>query len=336
MLSNRILSALSLAKRFANALPGIRGVDYGVRYESGLPTPKQGVRFHFDRKRPLHEIAGHHIVPIEFLGIKSDVLEASYAVHSAPARSESGANSVQANPTPRDRVDPIQPGISVGSIPRRSTGTLGLIVRDNVSGRPCVLSNWHVLAGTLDPQAGDAVGQPGPDHFGMGTPPTVAQLTRWSDLSHGIDAAIAAITADTRAIPAIFRLGIVPSGVKDPQVKMQLVKFSAVTELTHCVVDGVEGSYVMDYSAYGDKVRWMDGFRLIPDPKHRDPEISLDGDSGSVWIDPADHQAVALHFGGEEGLGPLADYALAHPLSRALKLLNSELLPSQGGAFPPG
>ena len=77
----------------------------------------------------------------------------------------------------------------------------------------------------------------------------------------------------------------------------------------------------MDYTAFGDAKRWMDGFRLIVDPEVKQDEISLAGDSGAVWIDLATNRAIGLHFAGEDGLGPLAEYALAHPLPRVFGAL---------------
>lgn len=312
MVSERARAALSHAKRFGMSLDGIRGVDYGFVYEGGQRTQKQGFRFHVARKKPLTEIAKHQVVPKKLAGFPCDVLQAEYALHN-------GLN-------PRDRIDPIQPGISIGNLERRTTGTLGAIVRDRVSNQPCILSNWHILVASTTPQTGSAIGQPGPEHFGMETPPTVAQLTRWSDLAHGIDAAIAKIDEGVNCLPRFFGLNLLPAGVKEPALGMRVYKYGAVSELTYAIVDGVGGAFVMDYTRFGDKVRWMDGYRLVVDPNHQEDEISLDGDSGAVWISEEDQKAVALHFGGEDGLGPLAEYALAHSLPRALHLLNVELV----------
>ena len=65
----------------------------------------------------------------------------------------------------------------------------------------------------------------------------------------------------------------------------------------------------------------MDGVRLIVDPTAAEDEISLAGDSGAVWVDVATNHAVGLHFAGEDGLGPLAEYALAHSMPRVLSAL---------------
>ena len=106
---------------------------------------------------------------------------------------------------------------------------------------------------------------------------------------------------------------------------MKLVKYGVTSGLTHAIVDGVDGGYQVDYSYYGDTKRWMDGIHLVRDGDHSEKEISLAGDSGAVWINEDSGKAVALHFAGEDGLGPTAEYALAHPLGRVLDLLEAEL-----------
>jgi endonuclease G len=106
---------------------------------------------------------------------------------------------------------------------------------------------------------------------------------------------------------------------------MKLVKAGAFSGFTHAIVDGIEGSYEMNYSGYGDDKRWMDGIRLKRDPSFPEQEISIAGDSGSVWLNPTTGRAVALHFAGEDDMGPSEEYALAHPIRRVLDLLNIQL-----------
>jgi hypothetical protein len=63
--------------------------------------------------------------------------------------------------------------------------------------------------------------------------------------------------------------------------------------VTHGVVDGIDGSLSFTYAGTP---------RVIENVCHiapsDDPTVSLPGDSGSAWIDPATGQAVALHFAG--------------------------------------
>lgn len=310
-LKKREAQALYQAKRLINSLEGIRGVDFGVIYKDGRRTNGRGLRFHVERKRPMGSLAPDQIIPKEILGIPCDVIEARYEPHG---------------PSPRGVFDPIRPGISIGNLPRQTTGTLGLCVYDSYTGAPCVLSNWHVLCGSTSCQpAEDDITQPGPQHLGSNPPRIIGQLLRATNLSHGYDAAIAQAAPGVQLTDEALGSDLIPVGIGEPAVNMLLVKSGVSTNVTHALVDGVGGSYRIDYTEYGDAVRWMDGIHLVTDPDNPDDEISLEGDSGSVWIEPVSRLAIALHFGGEDGLGPLANYAVAHPISRVFELLDIRL-----------
>jgi hypothetical protein len=154
----------------------------------------------------------------------------------------------------------------------------------------------------------------------------VATLERWINLDAGCDAALALLAAGASGAARLFGSDISIMGTEMPRPGLRVVKFGAVSLLTHGVIDGVGGAYAMDYSQYGDTIRWIDGLRIAVDPAAPEPEISLAGDSGAVWVNPETSKAVALHFGGEDGLGPTAEYALAQPLRRLLELLDVDAL----------
>lgn len=292
--------ALGRAKRLAAGHPDVKGVDFGILYRDGKRRGRtNGIRFHVSRKRPESELSEGTLLPNEIGGIPCDVVIGTYEPH-APDRLAA--------------VDPAMPGISIGNVPRQGTGTLGCFVRDNTDGSLCVLSNWHVLCGSTEAEAGDMISQPGPRHLGLDPARPIARLRRWADLAHGIDAAIAQIGDGFRYDLQPLDVPARPIAAAEPKVGMQVVKSGAISGATHGLIDGIEGSYPMDYSPYGDTSRWMDGVRIVPNPAHPASEISLGGDSGSVWLDIATGAAVGLHFAGEDGLGPQSEYALAHPM----------------------
>ena len=76
--------------------------------------------------------------------------------------------------------------------------------------------------------------------------------------------------------------------------------------------------------------KWLRCFRIVPDPSVAEDSVSLEGDSGSLWLESASGAAVGLHVAGEDDVSPLNDYALAHPigdvLSRLRVLLKSSKL----------
>lgn len=76
---------------------------------------------------------------------------------------------------------PAPGGLSIGHF-RISAGTLGVVVRDRVSGERLILSNNHVLANSNDAQAGDPVLQPGGADGGSVPEDTIAELLRFEPL----------------------------------------------------------------------------------------------------------------------------------------------------------
>jgi hypothetical protein len=302
-------AALVAAKRLAASRSEVTGVDFGYRYREGRRQRGLGIRFHVSRKRPLSDLAAEELLPARLAGYPCDIVEAIYQPH-APATGP---------------MDPMQPGGSVGNVERASTGTIGAFVRDLAGGEVGLLSNWHVLCGSTAAEVADVISQPGPQHLGIGPPRPVGRLLRWADLSHGIDAAVVVLAPGLAIDPT--PMGQPPfSGVAAPAVGMRVCKWGVSSGLTHAVVDGVGGSFPIDYRAFGDERRWMDGVRLVMDPENPSDEISLHGDSGAVWRETKGGAAVALHFAGEDGSGPTAEYSLAHSLPDVLDRLNVDLV----------
>lgn len=287
--------------------PGVVGVDYGFVYKDGQRLARHGIRFHVRQKLPVASMPNEYVLPRALSRWRCDVLEARYALSAE---------------SPRGACDPLLAGVSVGNVERKWTGTLGLFVTDTRTTKPALLSNWHVLCGAPDVSVGEEVSQPGPMHAGTAAARVVGRLERWLNLDTGYDAAIAVLNPGSAWQEQPFDEAFAISSIGDAVVGMKLEKFGAVSGLTHGYVDGIGGSYQVDYSEYGDSVRWMEGMRIVLDPDAKDPDVSLPGDSGAIWVNPATGRAVGLHFAGEEGSGPLADYALAHPLSKAMSLLD--------------
>lgn len=296
------------AKELARSLDDVRAIDYGVVYEDNKPTKRTGIRFHMKRKLRLSKLAVDQRLPKTIEGIEVDVLGVGYTPHVG---------------SPRAPHDPLQPGISIGSRRQLTTGTLGPIVRDLNSQNLCLLSNWHVFCGGPEARQDDEITQPGPLDFNNG--PTVALLERWLRLGEQFDAALARLAPGGHAIDQLFDTTFRPIATKAPALGMRLVKSGAVSGVTQAQIDGISGSYRLDYTGFGDGLQWMQGFRLVPDPTLPSGHISLPGDSGSLWIDSADGVAVGLHFAGEDDDSPLNNYALAHPIEDIFVRLNVAL-----------
>jgi endonuclease G len=300
-------AALAQAKRLARRCPDVIGVDYGYHYENGLRTDKIGIRYHVRAKQPLAALAPERRLPSKVDGVETDVVEAGYQPHAAD---------------PYAAAAMLQPGLSIGNVARTSDGTLGLFVRDRRDNLACLLSNWHVLCGGEQAQSGDAISQPGPSFSGPNVPREVARLRRWIDPPRQYDAAIAAIDQGFSIDLTLLDSTLKSNGIGEPVIGMTVIKAGVSTGVTHALVDGINGHYQIPYDDFGGGIFWLRRFRLVPHPDFHDRDVSLPGDSGSVWADAASGRAIGLHFACEDDLGPLNEYALAHALPALCEALD--------------
>ena len=92
---------------------------------------------------------------------------------------------------------------------------------------------------------------------------------------------------------------------------MLVWKSGRSTGLTRGFVDGIKMKVAMNYQAMGVHML-QEVIRIVPRPGGIGGEISIGGDSGSVWVDEDSGKAVGLHFAGEVGNNP--EHALAHDI----------------------
>jgi hypothetical protein len=226
------LATLTSAKRMARSLQDITAVDYGFAYVGGQMTERPSVRFHTRNKKPIAELPLDQRVPETINGIEVDVLASGYMLH---------------NGNPRNAQDILQPGISIGNVNTQTTGTLGLFVQDP-NRQVFILSNWHVLCGGPEATVGDGISQPGPFNLGSNPARPVAQLERWVRLSEQYDAALAKVLPEMRWSHELFNTTFKITGVAAPALGEPALKSGAVSGITHAMVDGIAGSYRLDYT----------------------------------------------------------------------------------------
>lgn len=181
--------------------------------------------------------------------------------------------------TGRSRVSPIVGGISLGSRTGQA-GTLGAVVWDRTDGTPCILSNWHVLAGSLAAQVGQPCYQPA--LFDGGTAAdTVGHLKRWLIGDEG-DAAIAELNGQ-RSFSSAEILGMWHpiSGTKEPALNMHIRKWGRTTGFTEGFIDGVDLAVNLDYGGGGTR-HFTRQFHIAP--LYEGGTVSHVGDSGALVL----------------------------------------------------
>lgn len=204
------------------------------------------------------------------------------------------------NPVPHaipreNRFDPIIGGVQMMNTSKSTAGTLGMIVFDRDTLEPLALSNWHLML--QDPaMPGDIMAQPsGLDILGG-----VLRYDR------ALDCAVCVLGGRTWSLE-IYGIDP-PSGQRDPRLGMKVVKSGLTTGVTWGVIEGVNAKT----------------FTIVPDDPGM-PELSLAGDSGSIWVDRPDGLAIGLHkAGNDESIPGGTERATAvrmGPVSDKLKVL---------------
>ena len=303
------------------AADGVTSCGVGRRTKDGQRTDEICIQCTVQRKYSPETLQAREMRPLpEYVQdedgnrVGVDVLEREYKLSHELVTPEKKVEDVNFHQLRRSRLDPMVPGISVSHI-EGSAGTIGAIVFDNQSGQPLILSNWHVLQGP-EGNIGDAVVQPGPFDESEVLRNRCGQLVR-SHLGLAGDCAVASID-EREWREEILELAVAPARMARPNLDDRVVKSGRTTGVTYGIVERV--NVVANLSYGGDAgVQAIGGFEIRPNPDKlpENGEISMGGDSGSVWmLDPEGDAETAdvvmgLHFAGETNSAPDAEHALA-------------------------
>ncbi|WP_068406104.1 hypothetical protein [Labrenzia sp. OB1] len=307
-------AAMMEARRRFGHRRNVTGFDVGYRWDGGKRTEGLCARIHVAAKIPIPELEAAEVFPAEIDGVHLDVIQGPYRVNLTTLPADH-----------RVRSPYLMGGLSCGRV-NEGTGTIGAVVIDQATGRPALLSNWHVLAG---PRAmvGDPIVQPGQIDSGVPVRDEVAMLSRWM-LETGGDAAIAEIGGVRPWLPLQYGNFSVTGKARDPELGEILCKSGRTTGFTRARVDG-EGFYRLLYEVQPGvkEMREIKGFKLVPiQPGNPgDVELSSGGDSGSFWQSEGSGDAVGLHFAGEGNSDPALEHSIACYLTTVLKRLNARI-----------
>lgn len=306
--------------------PNINSVGIGHKYKDGKATNEIAIQFTVDKKLSVAELAlpeslSTTVIPeeleIDGMKIKTDVVERKYK----PCFIMLDAPELEQDER-KKRHELLKPGISVGNV-KISAGTLGAIVYDNITGEPLILSNWHVLNGPSG-VIGDNIVQPGAFDDSNINANVIGKLKR-SFLGLAGDCAVCTIE-NRQFMPDILGLNAAPAQIANPELGDKVIKSGRTTAVTHGIVRRIEVTAKINYGSAGTQT--IGAFEIGVDPNNtaEDNEISMGGDSGSVWV-PKDSKGkplnigLGLHFAGESS-DEIEEHALACPLDAVCKKLN--------------
>jgi hypothetical protein len=284
--------------------PNVVGVGVGHEVVAGQRTDHICVRVYVRRKLPKSALPPEAVLPDDIDGVPVDVIEDEFSIHQAPPV------------TLEDHRRPhtfLVGGISIGNLLLGGSGTLGVSVFDNRTGQEMLLSNWHVLCGTDHCQAGEQIIQPGTGGGDIGTPSdVVARLSR-SVLSAEVDTAIAQPSGQRLLFKEVLEIGPVDaSGLATLGLRVR--KSGRTSGLTVGTVADISAD--VDVQGYPNGTQTFHNQVVIEGAG----EISVPGDSGSVWVDD-DNKVVGLNFAGS------TKRAIANHIDAVLRALDVNLRP---------
>lgn len=254
---------------------GVTKVDIGYHWKNGRMTGKLAIRVHVIKKKPLTELSGSEILPEEIDGIPVDVIQSRIGLHRM------------------SRYDPLVGGIGIRNVNMSGTGTLGAVVFDAQGLYPVALTTRHVVAGSTRGEAiGDQVNQPGTRLPGD----AIGSVARSSRM---YDCALVLLNGRRKVSTSVIGFPGGIKGVTHPVPGMRVAKSGLASGTTRGMIEGVSEKE----------------FTIVPVPGHIGDEISMEGDSGSLWIEKESHAAVGLHYGGEYSSLPEDERAWAKRIS---------------------
>lgn len=291
--------------------PNITSIGVGYKQQDDTTTGEISIQFTVGTKAKPEDMKSLNttLIPKSFIingkEIPTDVIQRKYSLELKLVREIETEER-------KKRMDPMAPGISISNI-NGSAGTIGCLVYDRASRLPYILSNWHVLHGVTG-KIGDDVVQPGPYDDNRAQLNRIGKLVR-SHLGHAGDCAICTVE-NRRFSNVVIDLGISIDKIGEPELGDKVIKSGRTTGVTHGIVSRVNTIAKIDY---GGTIRDQEigGFEIGIDSANppEKGEISMGGDSGSIWIFKSSNGKpstimAGLHFAGESSANP-TEYAIA-------------------------
>lgn len=238
-------------------------------------------------------------IPKQWRGMETDVQ--THNPGNKPELSKPGVDLSRIDTTAQ--FDQLAPGMSIGRLTEYGAGTLGMIVWDIQSGLPRILTNDHVLPGPI----GLEVTQPA---LGEAVNPSIVGRKLYGTQSV-FDYAISELYPGIKYTNVPLGHFNSIAGTAAAKVGQIIHKMGRTTKKTtgRIIAIGVVAMQKKDRTDYvwGAKIKPIDATNAD------NLEVSMAGDSGSVWFDD-EQRAVGLHFAGELNADPAEELGIACPM----------------------
>lgn len=320
-ISYEIRRAKADAEKGLLSYEGVTGVGVGEKIADGEHTGIPSIRVYVREKKVKSDLKKDQIIPEKINGFPTDVIEREFELHSLSVPVESMQLQVDTG-----RYDPLTGGISLG--PCRVidnhiyAGTLGLIVEDNDTDKPMLLSNFHVMCVDDGWDVGNSMAQPSRIDGGACPSDVVGKLLR-AHLGGQVDGAIAEIVNRDHNC-RIIEVGRV-NGKAVPVHAEPVRKRGRTTRLTHGFVDDVSLSVRINYGdGLGTKI--LSNQIGISVDSSQSTKFGDHGDSGSIVVNQ-NNEAIGLYFAGSSD----GSSGVANPIGAVFSALNVHLCDKESG-----
>ncbi|MPQ42435.1 hypothetical protein [Clostridium tarantellae] len=317
LLENSIIDVINNYYNLFSNKKNVIGIALGYKTTKNINSNMPSLRILVSKKTPLNQLYNHDIIPKDFFGIKTDVVE-------------TGTLKMQLSPYLTNkfftfklsrRKRPLTPGYSIGAVGGKGVGTLGCIVYTREKGKPCILSNNHVIANLNQLRKGTEILQPPRNFLGNSSPNLAGKLFKSTvlladsnsnnnykfDFGNFIDAAIAEIFPNIKFSNLIPKIGQVKGYIYKPELNTKIQKVGAATGYTKGTITDINATVRLELQK-GRYYSFKD--QIISTP------MCKSGDSGSLAVTFSSNEAVGLYCGGNK------EASIFNPISRVLNSLD--------------
>ena len=307
---------------------GVTGVDVGYKYKNGKRTKQIVIRVYVTEKQA--DISKSNKIPKTIRGIKTDVIEATASFHADDRPYTPITGGISFGQSEKFRL--IQDDGSIALISEQ--GTLGAIVRDNLTEKPMFLTNHHVTKVMISQteersgKVGDIFDQPnlvGDD--GKPFPnANIGKLARFA-INPTVDAAVIEYQSSRPFTEEILGIGKIAGSAK-ATLGMKVRKRGRTTELTYGIIDGIDATTAIQ----GTSIMFQHQMVIVPDTT-KNAIFSNSGDSGSVVVNEQ-NKVVGLLFAGVPAMVNMPQMTWANHIDNVLTQLNVHFKTNDSPATP--
>ncbi|MGL6106308.1 trypsin-like peptidase domain-containing protein [Romboutsia sp.] len=268
-------------------LPNVNGLGIGNKIINGIDTLSPCLKVMVIKKVGKEELQTHEIIPKEYKGIPTDVVE----VGEIYAHGNTG------------KIRPAQGGYSIGVVGTFIVGTLGCLVSNGTGSalKTYILSNNHVIALENTAPIGSLILQPGQADGGINPGDGIANLSSFVPVNFSggnnlVDCAIAQVISTTLVSSQIVSIGNI-TGIASAIVGGFVQKSGRSTSYTTGTIQSINTTLLVNYSG-GKQATFIR--QLVAS------SMSQVGDSGSIVLDSS-NRAIGLIFASSTSITALND-----------------------------